>query len=60
MSSIPYKDYSTNLNFLLALSLNMPFRMVEGLLYLFVHGFLIDANYCGRLAVGDSLLLKEK
>lgn len=32
----------------------------KGLLYVVVHGLLVDADYCGRLAVGDSLLLKEK
>ena len=30
------------------------------LLYVVVHGLLVDADYCGRLAVGDSLLLQEK
>ena len=32
----------------------------KGLLYVIVHGLLVDTDYCGRLAVGDSLLLKEK
>ena len=32
----------------------------KGLLYVVVHGLLVDADYCGRLAVGDTLLLKEK
>ena len=30
------------------------------LLYVVVHDLLIDADYCGSLAVGDTLLLKEK
>ena len=32
----------------------------KGLLYVVVHGLLVDADYCGRLAVGDSLLLQEQ
>ena len=31
-----------------------------GLTYVVVHGLLVDADYRGSLAVGDSLLLEEK
>ena len=32
----------------------------KGLLYVVVHGLLVDADYSGHLAVGDFLLLKEQ
>ena len=32
----------------------------KGLPYVVIHGLLVDADYCGRLAVGDSLLLQEQ
>ena len=32
----------------------------DGLPYVVVHGLLVDAGYCGHLAVGATLLLQEK
>ena len=47
--------------FRLRLAHAMTYRVIgKCLLYVIVHGLLVDADYYGRLAVGDSLLIKEK